>query len=237
MKRNVILMGNKTYVISLPANWVKQHGITKGQELEVEPDMGKVTIHTDSSKQEKKAITMDFSEEKLIKAYQLGYDEIKIRGELNLEKMEHIINNKLPGLEIIRAEENYCVLKCIAEVDKKDFNSLLRKAFLLLSEMPPKNSFRKNSILRLLNLCKRCIFKKGHKSFSESLIVYNLLCDMEKTVKFGCKSPKAIKEIHDRFSKINYGELAEIKEGIKDWQMSQVLSLADSMQALVMVRS
>ena len=33
MKRNIILMGGKTHVISLPLKWVKKYGIKKGEDI------------------------------------------------------------------------------------------------------------------------------------------------------------------------------------------------------------
>src|SRR3989338_9064926 len=36
MKRSVILMGGKNFVLSLPSQWVKKYRIQKGEELDIE---------------------------------------------------------------------------------------------------------------------------------------------------------------------------------------------------------
>ena len=77
-------MGGKTYVVSLPAEWIKKHGLKKGQELEVSEDIGKVIITAGSLKPKDRAISIEYSSEKLVKAYQLGYDEIKVTGKYAL---------------------------------------------------------------------------------------------------------------------------------------------------------
>jgi len=47
MKRSVILMGGKTYVVSLPAKWIQKYGIQKGEELELEEIDNTVIVRTD----------------------------------------------------------------------------------------------------------------------------------------------------------------------------------------------
>ena len=98
MKRSLILMGGKTYVISLPADWIKKHGLKKGQELEVNEDIGKVIITAGGLKPKDRAIAMEYSGEKLVKAYQLGYDEIKVTGKISIDSLQQTINDFLPGL-------------------------------------------------------------------------------------------------------------------------------------------
>ena len=199
MKRSLILMGGKTYVVSLPAEWIKKHGLKKGQELEVSEDIGKVIITAGSLKPKDRAISIEYSSEKLVKAYQLGYDEIKVTGKICLDSLQQTINDFLPGFEIMTAGKGYFMLKCVSEVDVAEFDALLKRAFLLLS------SSRK-SALRLISMCKRCISKSGYKSFNESLVTYNLLCDMEKITE-GNSKPKAMQEMHSRFTSIGFEEI------------------------------
>ncbi|MBU2638329.1 MAG: hypothetical protein KJ955_05120 [Nanoarchaeota archaeon] len=175
MKRSLILMGGKTFVVSLPANWIKKHGLKKGQELEVNEDIGTITISAGALKSEEKAISIEYSSschEKLIKVYQLGYDTIKVTGKISNERLQQE-TNFLPGFEIISAGKGYSLLKCVSEPNNRDFDALLSRAFLLL----PND---RKSALRLISMCKRCISKNGFKRFNESLVTYNLLCDMEK---------------------------------------------------------
>ena len=200
MKRSLILMGGKTYVISLPADWIKKHGLKKGQELEVNEDIGKVIITAGGLKPKDRAIAMEYSGEKLVKAYQLGYDEIKVTGKISIDSLQQTINDFLPGFEIMTSGKGYFMLKCVSEVEINEFDALLKRAFLLLP-----NS--RKSALRLISMCKRCISKSGYKSFNESLVTYSLLCDMEKAAE-GNSKPKAMQEMHSRFANLSFEEIS-----------------------------
>ncbi len=235
MKRSVILMGGKTYVISLPSEWVKKQGIAKGQQLEVEQDLGKITITADA-KSPKKVITMEYTKGKLAKSYQLGYDEIKITGSINNADIESDLE-MAPGFEIVQSSKAFCLIKSISEVSKDDFFMLLRKAILLLSCSNPKDEAKQKAIFRLVNICKRCISKNGCGSFSESLSTYNLLCDIEKIIEIGCKPSKALQEMHTKFSSINYEDLEKMREEASAKNEASTLIIANAIQEVAMARS
>jgi hypothetical protein len=203
MKRNLILMGGKTYVISLPAEWIKKHGLKKGEGIEVSEDIGKLIITAGSLKPESIATTVEYGRdnyEKLITAYQLGYDEIKVTGKICLDSLQQVINDFLPGFEIISAGKEYCMLKCVSEANSSEFDSLLRRAFLLLSGTGRK------SALRLISMCKRYISKSGYKSFNKSLVTYNLLCDMEKAT-LSQKNMGAMQGINAKFANMCFEDI------------------------------
>lgn len=220
MKRNLMLMGGKTYVISLPAGWIKKHGLKKGQEIEVSEDIGRVIITAGNLKPEDRIITVEYNNEKLIKAYQLGYDEIKVTGKIGNDGMQQTINDYLPGFEIVTAGKGYFMLKCVSEVDTGEFDVLLRRAFLLLS-----NS--RKSALRIISMCKRCISRNGYRNYNESLVTYNFLCDMEKMAVVSSKAPKQMQDIYTRFNELGYEELEAI---------GQAMPLALSMKEIALAR-
>lgn len=195
MKRSIMLMGGNTYVISLPAGWVKRHGLEKGQEIEVNEDIGKVIVSA-SLKPESKMVSVEYEKEnaKLVEAYQMGYDEIKVTGNFSLDSLQQTINDFLPGFEIIASGKGYCMLKSVSEPNMAEFDALIRRAFLLIS------GEGKKSAIRLISLCKRCIAKNGYKGFSHSLVAYNLLCEMEKAA--GMKGRKDMQEICARYQNI-----------------------------------
>ncbi|MDI6738100.1 MAG: AbrB/MazE/SpoVT family DNA-binding domain-containing protein [Nanoarchaeota archaeon] len=193
MKRSIMLMGGNTYVISLPAGWVKRHGLEKGQEIEVTEDIGKVVISA-SLKPESKMASIEYEKgdnEKLIKAYQMGYDEIKVAGSISLDSLQQVINEFLPGFEIIASGKGYCMLKSVSEPSRAELDALIRRAFLLMSGEGRK------SALRIISMCKRCIAKNGYKGFSQSLVAYSILCDMEKAAEE--KGKKGMEMINARY--------------------------------------
>lgn len=226
MKRNVILMGGKTYVISLPADWVRQNGIKKGQELEVQQDIGKVTIMPCQREQARKTITIDSIgglNGKMVKAYQLGYDEIKMTGKLNIDEIQTTINSLMHGFEIISSSRSLCIASVVSELSPTEIDPLLRRAFLL---MPSRES--NVTALRLISMCKRCLSKNGYKNFNASLLTYNLLCDMEKAVNNKQMNSKIIDDIYSRFSTISYEDIAIIQKQAGDASML----VTDAMQEI-----
>ena len=84
MKRKIIQIANSTYLVSLPKKWCVDNNLKKGEEIDVEPKGGEVTITA-----EKKIIPtsteMDITRLDrtsiffAIRAlYKKGYDEIKL---------------------------------------------------------------------------------------------------------------------------------------------------------------
>ncbi len=177
MKRNVILMGNKSHVISLPADWIKKHNIKKGHELCLKQELGKITIFADF-KENKKPIKFAFSKEKLIKAYQLGYDEVRLH-DCDILEIEGLLP-ELSGFEIIEYVKDVCIIKAVTEIEKKDFWRMFRRISLI---MPQCHTIEKNkSLQRLINICKRSICKQGCGDFCKSLEIYSVLCKFEEII-------------------------------------------------------
>ena len=50
MKRKVVLLGNSTYVVSLPAKWMKHHQLQKGDEVWVETQDDDLIVQAFESK-------------------------------------------------------------------------------------------------------------------------------------------------------------------------------------------
>lgn len=204
MKRNLMLMGGKTYIISLPAGWIKKHGLKKGQELEVEDENNKVTISASGFKTDRKSLTIECAKqcrEKLIKAYQLGYDEVKLSGGINHEEIQQVINDFMPGFEIISARKGLSIIRCISEIAEIEVEPLLRRALLLIS------GTGKLSALRLINMCKRAISKKGYNNYGKSLLLYSLLSDMEKAAT-GITKGRISQDIPLRFTEIGFEDIS-----------------------------
>jgi len=182
MKRNVMLMGNKTHVISLPATWVREHSVTKGQQLEVVEDVGKVTVLA-GLKKEKRKFCAGIAEE-IAKAYQQGYDEVK--AGCSVEEVERMLPS-LPGFEIVKSGKE-CVVQALSEIGKKEFWALFRRILLLL----PCYSARRETLTRLVNVCKRSVCRQGCGSLVDSILAYNALCDIEKVINSKSRNSNVI---------------------------------------------
>lgn len=139
MKRNIMMMGGKTYIISLPAPWIKKYGIKKGDELDVLEEGSRVVVESGKNVKQiarKKINTTGLSPlvyRTLIRAYTEGFDEIELRfdNQKDIAKLESVLN-VLIGLEIVKQEKNYCILKIISESSTQDFESIFRRLFYII---------------------------------------------------------------------------------------------------------
>lgn len=142
MRRNVILMGGKTYVLSLPSSWVKKYRIKKGEELNVEERGNQIIISTEKLSGGGE-LEVDFSvlNDMLGRAvgglYKAGYNKVKIRfeNEKQLLKIEDTLRRTCFGFQITRQGENYVVVECLSEVLPDEFDKSLRRLFFSLESM------------------------------------------------------------------------------------------------------
>lgn len=142
MKRSIIEMGGKTYVVSLPAPWIKKYGIKKGEEVEVIEEGEKVVVSCGKGAVKAARKKIDASNlsplvyRTLIRVYEEGFDEIEIRFDdsLSISKLE-AVSEALIGLEIVKQEKNCCILRVISETSKEDFESVFRRLFYLIETL------------------------------------------------------------------------------------------------------
>ena len=202
MKRKVIQIAGSTQLVSLPREWAKKNNVKKGQEIEVlesgdhlvvttEPDPAKRTIDVDVSD-----LTPRLADRLLARAYQQGYDELVIR----FDKIEVgiALQNKvreLLGFDIFEQEEGKLVIKSISQKLDVDFESALRKTFLITLDMGDTclNAFKKadkntlkNLHYRDLELNKFCYFclraiNKGQYDNYDKYILYYIIETIEDT--------------------------------------------------------
>ena len=152
MKRKVIQIADSTQLVSLPRKWALQHGVKKGDELEVKEDGSRIIISTEKG-EELGSIEVDITELDrdslmfLIRClYYKGYDEMKILfskpttvhhkigKEVTVISSIHEEVNRLNGIEIIQQKDNFCLIKDISEGTIKEFDDVLRRIFLLLED-------------------------------------------------------------------------------------------------------
>ncbi|MBW2968927.1 AbrB/MazE/SpoVT family DNA-binding domain-containing protein [Candidatus Woesearchaeota archaeon] len=150
MKRKVIQLAGKTFVVSLPSKWAKQHGIKKGDEMEVEGTKGKL-ICSIKNISKSNNINIDISNLNssliwyyLTSSYLKGSDEIEIYFK-NIQTYNPRTNKKestigaitriteeLIGMEIIKHGKNHCIVKEISKIKSEEYENIQRKIFFLL---------------------------------------------------------------------------------------------------------
>ncbi|MBI4141138.1 hypothetical protein HY485_04850 [Candidatus Woesearchaeota archaeon] len=201
-RRKVIRQGKGTLTMSLPMQWVKQVRISAGDEIEVE-HKGLQLIVGPGKRQSKKTSDVDLQGfckglvfVILNNAYIRGDDELKITFE-TAEQYDAISEGvkQLLGFEIIEQTKNTCIIKELAKGDSEDFDTLLRRIFLLLISMAEdghtalqNNDAKALEIIKkrdeninvLVNYSLRMLNKKGGADINKAMHYYALLLFLEQ---------------------------------------------------------
>lgn len=193
--------GNSTLTVSLPSSWVKKFNIKKGSELNVEEHDKDLIVSNDKDfSLDKKQFNIGnlkrIGKSYITSSYRSGYDEIHLNYEDPgyIETIQELISKEITGFEIIKQENNYCLIKDITGHSKDEFNNALRRIWLLiidlskgsLSAIKKKDTnnlkyihLMDNSINKFSNYCLRFLIKKGHTDFNKTPIYYHLIKSLE----------------------------------------------------------
>ncbi len=194
IKRKVIQIANSTQLISLPRKWSLKYNIQKGDELDVEADGDKIIVRTETIPTINE-ITVDVSgltpmlaDRFIARAYQKGYDMITVK--YDEPELAIAIQNKvteLLGFEIMEHTKDSILIKSIAHKIDMDFDTTLRRAFLIALDMADTclDAFSKGDKKSLENLhykdfdmnkfcyfCLRSINKGFHGGFGTYMLYY-----------------------------------------------------------------
>lgn len=185
MKRKVIQIADSTQLISLPRKWALQHGVKKGDEVDIQEEGNKIVISTNTiSQKETKEIDVSNLEPMILRCivalYKKGIDEIKVifdKPEL-ITPVQKVIGKEAVGFEITDQGKNYCIIKHVSG-ELEDFDPVLRRTLLLLLSMADKSydAIKNNRFEELKNIafleeannrfttsCRRFLNKKGYKN-------------------------------------------------------------------------
>lgn len=215
IKRKVIQIGESTQLISIPRSWGKKYNIKKGDELEVNESGNKLII--DTQKEFKlNEVTIDVSNLDrtsvllcVRSAYRKGYDVMTLTYSSPITtylrlgkeiKVSTIINDevqRLMGIEIVQQKENMCVIKSILEHSGKEFDTILRRIFILINEMVKdcvdgiKNNNRElletmqdrhDNVTRFISYTLRLLNKHMYQEQQKIPTMYYLIASLEEIV-------------------------------------------------------
>ena len=185
MKRKVVRLGPSTLVLSLPSQWVQQHSIAQGDELEVEESAEGLRIWAGHQRPQKKSVTLSLSnytkddvQAVLTHLYRMGTPSIRLEDipPSLISYISSIVHDLLLGFEITESHDNVCVLDSVSEPSDEKFESLLRRVFLIIKETHTTlqkscetNTFDKFADIaelrkqhdRFVMFCKRVIVRSG----------------------------------------------------------------------------
>lgn len=201
MKRKIVQHGSSSLTITLPIKWAEKFGLRKGDELAVDESGSQLVISTtQSSAVQKKEFSADesgiFTKNNLSHLYQLGYDEIEIRYKDPKTLLE--IKERLPdciGFELLDQRDGKVYIKSIATTIETEFDTLLRKSFLIANEMArgilqalKSGELYKLSEIRSLeslnnrftDVCIRILNKRGYKNQKRLMQMYEIVKTIER---------------------------------------------------------
>lgn len=200
MRRKIMLHGPSSLTISLPAKWVKEKNLKKGDEIDlIEEDKGllvsPVLRNREIKKINLKLAGMDSETQRdvLLALHKKGYDEIKLSYEdpRTAKDIHSMLNELNLGFEIIRQGSNSLVIGNVSNPESEQFDNLFRRVFRIVVEYKRKiqavverkeeiteSCFsHRTSINRITKLCRRIIIKEN-KALSS--FIFSFLDDFER---------------------------------------------------------
>lgn len=204
MKRKVIQLAGKTSVISLPNQWVKNYGVNKGDELDIEEiaDTLVVKIVKHGTELKKISLKIDGFNERTLRyaisaLHKLGYDEITLNYDSHKlgDAIQNLLQNLLLGFVVIEQTSKKLVLKNVSNEIDTEFNPTLRRAFLVtisladssLDMISNKQFSSLNSLIALENsnnqltsFCLRLINKGFYKELDKKSFIITIIWNLEK---------------------------------------------------------
>ncbi len=138
-----------------------------------------------------------FAFRSLCAVYKSGYDEVELQiGDgSSIKDLSRQMTAMLPGYEIVDQFSNTCVIKNISKGLDSEFDTILRKIFLItktmasntLTALKDKKISKLDDTLtyeetanRFCNFCERMLNKRGYKDAEKTSFVYNIIWELEK---------------------------------------------------------
>lgn len=215
IKRRVIQIANSTQLISLPRKWTLKYNIKKGDELEIEEHNNKLTIGIEKGV-ELKSIEIDVTNLNrtmilyyLQNLYRMGYDEVKVifnnplckhlrkNHDVTIISVMHKEVNRLLGYEIIQQRDNFALIKDISNSSIKEFDNVLRRVFLLLTDVSgdilkgateidttllETIEEKHDSITKFISYCLRLLNRYGYPDNKKTSAIYHILATLDRAV-------------------------------------------------------
>ncbi|MBW2977843.1 hypothetical protein KY331_03285 [Candidatus Woesearchaeota archaeon] len=178
--RRKIIKQRDSYTITLPIKWIKEHGIDKTKEVDIEEEKEELVIKTKAFPRKEGEITIDSSNDKFVlylisNLYRNGYDVLKINFEK--ENIAKLVEKHLElqlGWQITEKTKNRIVIESLTEPRYDRFDVLFRRTFFIVKndlglirnylegkkleiEEITKNA---DEIRKIDNFCRRCIFRR-----------------------------------------------------------------------------
>ncbi len=260
MKRKVIQIADKTLVISLPSEWVRQWGIKKGEDIDVLENGPRLIVSTTQQRPMKKGV-IDASSATgrtlrwlLSSLHKKGYDEIEIRSE-NPEHavlIDELLKDLFLGFAVVHRSGSTCVIRSLVKELDDQLQMIVRRAFLVTLaladqslELAKQKKFGElYSLLdlektndQLTNFCERILNKRGLDEPVKTSFLYVIMWNVEKIADeyadicgYLAKNKKLARQTAELFEETNK-LLRRYYELFYKFDVEQLSRLADDFKA------
>ena len=143
-ERKLIRLGNSSFAIALPKDWVDKAGLKKGDKVFVVPDSnGRLFIEANfQGNKEAPALELnvenkepDFIKKYLHAAYINGYDKMHFKGSKEFRKTIKDLVKNYVSLEIVDSNEKEDVVKDFFDMQESKYESFVKRIDNNLREM------------------------------------------------------------------------------------------------------
>ena len=233
MKRKVIQIADKTLVVSLPNDWVRQWGIKKGDELDVSESGPRLIASTTEYRPLKKGgVDVSNASERTLRwllssLHKKGYDEIEIKSEnpLHAVIIDNLLKDLFLGFAVVHRSGATCLIRSLAKELDDQLQVIVRRAFLVtlaladqsLETAKSKKFDQLKDLLelektnnQLTNFCERILNKKGLDEPIKTNFLYVIMWNLEKVAddyKYICEhlaaKRKISKDTMDLYDRVN----------------------------------
>lgn len=232
MKRKVIQIADKTLVLSLPTDWVKEWGLKKGEELDVVSSGPRLIVSTAEPRLLKKGVVdVSSASERALRwllssLHKKGYDEIEIVAKPSQHALiDQLLKDLFMGFAVVHRSGNSCVIRSLAKELDDQLQVIVRRAFLVTLSLADQSleliKQKKFSELQgllelekqnnqLTNFCERILNKRGLDEPVKSNFLYVIMWNLEKIAdeyKYLCEylavQQKISKSAVDLFNRVN----------------------------------
>lgn len=202
MRRKVARIGPSTLMVSLPSKWCRKYTVKQGDELEVQELKDQILISSGPAKETVKKTSVDISEATsfrnnlLAALYKAGYDEVFIHGASHADKqaIQDFLGYTCLGYAVMEEKKDSLLIKDIAKLQGEEFDSLLRKVFLLSTEIMRLGGEilkkRSKELLKELvsdhhtlhkysDACRRIIHKEGERSCNANISLTQVINEID----------------------------------------------------------
>jgi len=248
MKRKVIQIANSTQLVSLPRKWAIKYEIKKGDELDLQIQGNKLIVKPDGEISNLKTVDLDITSldrssvmHAIRSFYRLGYDEIKVTFNkpttthfrlnipLNFISVIHQEVNRLVGVEIIQQKDNFCLIKDISKSSIKEFDGILRRIFLLLSDaskdllnIAKNNDYvlaetieqKHDTITKFASYCLRLLNRYGYHESNKTAPLYHIIASLDKIIDIIKYVSRDVLKYKPKLTEENIKILTQIDAGI-----------------------